>query len=158
MGYNSTIVICNDAWSSIDKDPAGWWAKTKEELSKAADGAPREYGFGCNANGFWAAGNHHADNVSVFTVGGNMVTKLGEFHGRWRQDPEDILFMLGEIAGYAGRRLVRMKSGRAAEKALRDVSWLIKHHTESATAQTDYFAMRAHERVRDFLKSMAEAK
>jgi hypothetical protein len=115
MGFNSTVVICNDAFSAIDDDPAGWWARTKTAISHAHMGhKPVEYGFGHHANGFWAVSNHHADQVSLIAVGGNYPTVLFQEHwgNRGHHSDEDKLELLRRAAGQLGYTLTKKPVGR----------------------------------------------
>jgi len=83
MGYNSVIFICNDAMGEIDRDPEGWWKKTKHELMSGSctRGWPKEYGFGSHVNGFYAVWNQHADMTGIIIVGQNMVEVVHNRYG-----------------------------------------------------------------------------
>ena len=110
MGGNSVVFICNDAWGEIDKDPAGWWAKTREALMSSAcmGGETKEYGFGCHANGFRAIWNLHADFGGLIAVGGNWAQVISSMYGCWRHnDPKVQLELLAKAADRLGYKLIR---------------------------------------------------
>ena len=113
MGYNSAITICNDAMPEIDKDPAGWWKRTKRALhsSPCMKGEPVEYGFGGHANGFFAAVNKHADVHTVLAVGGNYVSVLWQGHlgNTGHHTEEQQVKLLEYLADKLGYRIVRKK-------------------------------------------------
>lgn len=114
MGFNSTIVICNDAMGEIDRDPAGWWAATRHHLSHAMGDEAVNYGYGSHVNGFWAVANKHADMVSLVAVGGNYPTILfQEYWGnRGHHSEEDKVELLRRAAGQLGYVLTKKPPGR----------------------------------------------
>jgi hypothetical protein len=77
MGFNTTLLILNDAMGEIDKDPAGWWQKTQRQLYEPPN---TDYGFGHHGNGFRVVANSHADMVNVIAVGGNYASILGTIY------------------------------------------------------------------------------
>jgi hypothetical protein len=156
VGYNSTIVICNDVFSEIDKDPAGWWARAKTELDRSMDGAPREFGFGSAANGFWAAANHHADNVSLLMVGGNMVSNLGTFYGRWRHEAEDVLEVIDTVALYMGRNVVRLPDGKMRRRGLRAVQDIINGFVDDFGYR--YGDLRGRQRAAELFRKLRDLR
>lgn len=121
MGYNSVIMLCNDALDAIDKDPYGWWMKTwralsalpghalpKEEQKYATDSG--EYGHGSYANGFQAVWNRHSSSVGLIAVGHNRAEVLLDtyvavhksFHTK-----EGKVALLKELADKLGYRVVK---------------------------------------------------
>jgi hypothetical protein len=109
MGYNSTLMILNDAMDEIDRDPQGWWEKAKQHLSELHHSSkPIEFGHGSHGNGFYSVTNVHADITSIIAVGGNHTTVLGQFHNGGRHyRPEDQLEILKRLADQMGYRLIR---------------------------------------------------
>ena len=108
MGRNTTILILNDSFDVIDKDPVGWWQATKEValntfLRKELTGrtgnvlgsAGVEYGFGGHANGFRVVCEDHADYTNVIAVGGNHATSLLRIHngGRHHEEVDQVLLL-----------------------------------------------------------------
>lgn len=110
MGYNSMIMVCNDIFDAIEKDPSEWWRKTRGRLAvRLMHSEPDEYGFGVSANGCWAVHNAHADNVGLYIVGGNYVTQVGpliHWGSRGHHRSEDIVDLLRIAAEKYGYDLV----------------------------------------------------
>lgn len=146
MGYNSVLFICNDALDQIDKDPAGWWAKAKSELMRCTDGEPREFGFGCHANGFYAVSNRHADNGVLILAGGNTVTVLHDAYGRWKHSPEDIVGVLKDAALKHGHRMLPL-----SKKMLRP---FLRSAEQNAIGSRHPRARRRAERLLEYLKGL----
>ncbi len=117
MGYNTTLLLLNDAIREIDKDPAGWWKETRLHLSTfngRRDGeSGHDYGFGTHANGFTIAQVAHADVTSLIAIGGNYSTVLLSEMGLGSQHTEEgqikILKALARKLGYTVSRKPRKK-------------------------------------------------
>jgi len=82
MGYNTTVVVYNDALGAIENDPTfgSKVAKAVRHLS-VSDGKPVDIPAGNHANAAMAVESHHADNTAVITVGGNLGIKQLELGG-----------------------------------------------------------------------------
>ena len=108
MGYNTTLVILNDAMSEITKDPVGWWEETQHNIAsfqrRPSLDTGNDYGFGMHANWFEVAQVAHADVTSVIAVGGNYSTVLLAEYGLGSQHTEEgqikILKALAKKLGY----------------------------------------------------------
>lgn len=118
MGYNTTVMVLNDALGYIEKDP-----KFGENLAKAiyqksglrdkgvdvpahayVDGEPR----GVHCNAATVIETHHADGTAIVAVGQNYGTKLDECYYVGRHDLyEGQLKILQQLASYMGYRLVK---------------------------------------------------
>lgn len=114
MGFNTTLLILNDAMGVIDDDPAGWWAETKKHLYDAQKGEPVTFGHRGYANHFTVVGNYHADETVLMAVGGNYATILhrdyrGMGGGGGHHEPEDQLKLLKRAAEKHGYTLVRKR-------------------------------------------------
>jgi hypothetical protein len=111
MGFNSTIMICNDCIDAIEKDPAGWWTAAWEALSLGK--LPQRFGIGGCVNGFLAVAQHHADVHSVIAVGGNYATVLWQgMRGiAGHHEEADIIKLLKAAASKYGYRLVKKPGG-----------------------------------------------
>lgn len=121
MGYNTVLFICNDMLDAIDKDPVGWWAKTKENINRMGD-HPKHYGFGSSANGFIVVTSFHSsDNVVVY-AGGN--TADFEFVPRSFWSVEDRLLNLRHLAEKMGHRLT-MQPKRKLHQAWLDAKRML---------------------------------
>ena len=76
MGFNTTVVVLNDALRYIEKDPR-FGAKLVQAILAIHDpGGKRDVaagasGIGCHVNGATVVETHHADTVVSVDVGGN---------------------------------------------------------------------------------------
>lgn len=70
MGFNSLLLINNDAMGAVDEDPVTWWGLVKRALSTAMR-EPATFGFKGFANYFTAIWCQHADTMGLIAVGGN---------------------------------------------------------------------------------------
>lgn len=87
MGFNTTVVVLNDALHQIAGDP-----KFGKTLADAIDGLQingrRPYvGAGFHANAATVIETHHADGLVAVAVGGNYGKDLG-YVGGYRTDPD----------------------------------------------------------------------
>jgi molybdopterin biosynthesis enzyme MoaB len=106
MGYNTTIVVINDALNEIETDP---------EFGKKLAQAIRSMGYGNNDRIDVAAGNHvnaahvveshHADSSVVVTVGGNLGLVRASAYG-WTNTRETQTKLLKEWASTLGLEVV----------------------------------------------------
>lgn len=100
MGFNTTVVVLNDALDQISKDPL-----FGQKLADAVLylGGPSKFhldipsGNSCNAA--TVVETHHADEVVVVAVGGNYGRILG-YGGGWKGSDLDILKSLAWKMGY----------------------------------------------------------
>jgi hypothetical protein len=108
MGFNSVILICNDAVCKIEDDPKGWWKKAWSKLSELTYGKTKTFGHGNHGNAFQAVWNQHADFTGVIMVGQNGATVFGSsLYGKHHTE-EGQLKILKEILrdkGYTIRKL-----------------------------------------------------
>lgn len=114
MGYNTTVVVLNDALGQIEKDPdfGKKLAAAVKKVSCFQHDPSFHYSMGdvsagnhCNAA--TVIETHHADNTSVVLVGGNCGTSLGETYGWNHNEEEHQVRMLQDIAGKLGYDLVK---------------------------------------------------
>jgi hypothetical protein len=102
MGYNSAILILNDALSAIDADPSGFWEKARNEiLGYRRSEKQNTFGHGGYANYFKVITSHHMNEARVFAIGGNDAVLMHETYdgsGAHEKDPEFKLRLLREMA------------------------------------------------------------
>jgi len=103
VGFNSTIIVMNDALHEIKEDP-DFGRKVYEGISKIS----RRNGFenirsGCFGNAATVIETHHADQQCVVSVGGNTAEILGYSH--WRADALTTIRDLAREFGYGLRKL-----------------------------------------------------
>lgn len=108
MGFQTTIMILNDALGEIDNDPKGWWEKTSEMIkAHRGNSDPQSYGFGSFSNGFTLVDVHHADVTSVIAVGGNYSTILSKLPRQSHHSEEHELELIKKLAKKHGYKLVK---------------------------------------------------
>jgi len=83
MGYMTTIMILNDCWDQIEKNPE----KFIENIRNGMDGIDEynrmgrkfinNYSIGNCGNSIDIAMSHHADDFRLYLVGQNMMTTFG---------------------------------------------------------------------------------
>lgn len=106
MGYNSTLVVYNDALDCISKDP-NFGKKVKDAIMSLNSPISRQYiSSGMHHTAAIAIETHHADHLIVSAIGGNNAINLG-YGGHCDDSPEQILKTLAENLGY---RLVKKRS------------------------------------------------
>lgn len=107
MGFNSTVVVMNDALHDIRGEAAFGAMLHDAVLEHYSYGGPVDVRAGCHANAATVVDCHHADNTSLILVGGNCASVLGEWFG-WRhhlrEEQERLLKLAADALGY---RLVR---------------------------------------------------
>lgn len=126
MGFNTTLVIMNDALHIIEKDP--------EFGAKVAQAAQN---FGCygkkhvdissggHCNAATVVDCHHADQTSIILVGGNMGTVAVPYAGGWDHSEKAQERMLRYWADKMGFRLTKKAKRKSNPKVL-DLAALVK--------------------------------
>lgn len=109
MGYNSTIVVLNDALHEIEKDPEFGSKVAKAIRALSVKEGPIDIRAGGHVNAASAVETHHADGINLIAVGGNCGTDLG-YSGNYRAQPEDLLRELARKLGY---QIVRNREKKA---------------------------------------------
>lgn len=107
MGYNSTIVVLNDALHMIEQDP-DFGKKIGDAIRGLSLGRQQNiYAStpqGGSSSAATAVETHHADGTAVVAVGGNCATVLGETFSTFHHGDEEtqirILQQLAEKHGY----------------------------------------------------------
>lgn len=116
MGYNTTVVVMNDAIDQIRND-ATFGRKLAEAILENAGTYRRvDVSAGNHANAAHVVEQHHADGLVVVGVGGNLGQVIG-IGGHWRLDvtrPEDLKVVLGNLAARIGYRLQRMPQAKTS--------------------------------------------
>ncbi len=120
MGYNTTVVIMNDALENIKNDKE-FGAKLVAAINHLQiDNKPIDVsatsGNITNVNAATVIESHHADDIVVVSVGGNYGKVLG-FGGNYDATKEQMLESLASSMGY---RLVKKTSKKLdyAEEAI----------------------------------------
>lgn len=87
MGFNTTIVVLNDALRQIEEDKDFGKKLVEGILKKTLHGDTVYVSAGNHANPVTIVEMHHADSNHLVMVGGNTGTDLGYVSG-YRLDPE----------------------------------------------------------------------
>ena len=111
MGYNSTIVVMNDALHDIEKDPD--FGKSLSNAISMHDRPEKHYQdvrAGCHCNAATVIECKHADVTSVIAVGGNYGSVIGSTYGYSHHKEEDKIKILKEIANQLGYTLHKKRN------------------------------------------------
>lgn len=106
MGYNTTVVVYNDALDQIERDTE--FGKKLSNAIYMLNQTPSgvDISSGSYANAARVIESHHADATTVVTVGGNLGVVQASAYG-WRQDDEALqLRLLKNWASRLGYALV----------------------------------------------------
>lgn len=105
MGFNSTMVILNDALHQIKEDKE-FGAKVYDAVTRMhGNKNPIDISAGFFTNAATVIESHHADMLKLIAVGGNYGQDLG-YCGFHNYTPEQ---MLKDMAKQMGYRLVKVK-------------------------------------------------
>lgn len=116
MGYNTSMIVLNDALGDIAKD-ADFGAKVRDavdELTLRMHVHGIDIHSGCSVNAATVIEYHHADETAIIAVGGNCASVLHETNGCDHHEDEFVMRALREIAAKLGYKLVksRKRAGR----------------------------------------------
>ena len=104
MGFNTTVVVMNDALHAIENDPD--FGKKLGDAIRSL-GGPHKFHADVSAlnhvNAATAIETHHADDFVVVAVGGNMGSVLG-YGGAYRNTDHEIVKTLAAHLGYELRK------------------------------------------------------
>ncbi len=71
MGFNTTVVVLNDALADIAGDP-DFGKNLADAITEAAMGRPQWVAAGRHGNAAYVVESHHADYQVMVRVGGNL--------------------------------------------------------------------------------------
>lgn len=118
MGFNTTVLIQNDALSSIEKDKDFATALVNAILMLSSNcslkygidvPAIADNGKSVFANAATVLEQHHSSETTIVAVGGNYGTVLGHYCSHKHHEPEDKLAIVKELADGLGFRLVKKR-------------------------------------------------
>lgn len=89
MGFNTTVVVMNDALSDIQRDPDFGKNLAAAILKLGLSNEPRDVHAGTHVNAATVIETHHADGVFGVLVGGNYGESLGRLLG-YRYDLSEL--------------------------------------------------------------------
>lgn len=108
MGYNSTLVIMNDALHEI-RDDKDFGKKVYDAVLTVTRGKSVDIAIGGFCNVATVIETHHADSIKLIAVGGNYGQDLG-YTGSYNSTPEELLKTLADNLGY---RVVKKPTKKA---------------------------------------------
>lgn len=110
MGFNTTVVILNDALGSIEEDK-DFGKKIAEAVSLLPrdNNKPVEIPSGWNANAAYVIECHHADSTAIIAVGGNCGEVLAYHYGYRINTHEEKVSLLRTLAKQLGCDVVEKK-------------------------------------------------
>ena len=114
MGYNTTVIVYNDALGEIEKDPQFGknLVRAIGELSRASqsDRPTVDVPSGCHGNAAMVVETHHADSCALVTVAGNLGICHVTEHGWDHHEVAGQERMLRAWAKKLGFKLVKEKT------------------------------------------------
>lgn len=110
MGYQTTIVVLNDAAHMITEDPK-FPKKLYDGINAMAlrPENPIDVSIGGHVNAVQIVAQEHADVMSIIASGGNSGRVIG--HGRWSNSDHTLLHNLAALHGFKLVPLKPFKSG-----------------------------------------------
>lgn len=99
MGYNTTLVVLNDALHEIREDK-DFGRKVYEAALTVSRGKRVDISIGGFANVATVIETHHADGIKLIAVGGNCGQDLG-YVGNYNATELDMLKALADKLGYS---------------------------------------------------------
>lgn len=109
MGYNSTVVVMNDAMTAIEKDPEFGKKLVQAILSQHGKNVPVDISSGGHVNAATVIDCHHSDYSSLILVGGNMGTVLVSDASGYKHDAFDQFDACSALAKKLGYKLTKKK-------------------------------------------------
>ena len=112
MGFNTGVLLLNDAIGNIEKDPVDF----QKNLFRAIfhdfrkNDTPVDFAIGNHVNGGTVFHMRHADSTGIYALGGNYVTLLGNHWSYSHHTPEAKLAILKELADQMGYTLHKKKA------------------------------------------------
>ena len=110
MGYNTTLIVLNDALEEIKGDPE-FGKKVAEAISRIVISEGRiDISAGNHCNAASVVESHHADISRLVLLGGNLGRPIDGVSFSWRTDPEteegrkDIMERLGAAWGFSVKK------------------------------------------------------
>jgi hypothetical protein len=110
MGFNSTVVILNDALNAIREDK-DFGHKVYDAVCAVQLGKTVDISSGHHVNAATVVESHHADGYRLVLVGGNTAYVLG-YAGHWSKDPkktEDLQTILNNVVEEYGLKVIKAR-------------------------------------------------
>lgn len=107
MGYNTGILILNDASHLIKENPESFVNNMTRAMGRMSSAREtQDFAIGYHANGGTVFHVDHADVVGVYAIGGNHVSRMAlEFNGGKHYTLEEKVKLLKSMADQLGYRI-----------------------------------------------------
>lgn len=115
MGYNSTVIVLNDALDQIEKDPEFGKNLSRAIMSLHRKGGAVDVPAGNHCNAASVVESHHADHSALVLMGGNYGSVVGSTFGWSHHEKDKQLEMLKRILGDMGYRVVKKPTRKTQE-------------------------------------------
>lgn len=111
MGWNTTVVVMNDALDAIERDPefGRKLGRAAAEIMVLPKGKMADVSALGHCNAASVIETHHADNTAIVTVGGNLGIAHLQTFGWNHHTEEGQVHLLREWADKLGFRLTRKR-------------------------------------------------
>ena len=108
MGYNTTVIVLNDALHEIREDK-DFGRKLYDAILSLSVRNAKDVSAGCYINAARVIETHHASGNAIVAVGGNCASVIGHVGGTHHkpEDKEKILRELASQLGYSLRKKAR---------------------------------------------------
>lgn len=106
MGYNTSVIVLNDAISNIRKDKDFNQRFADAVSQKIMRDKPIDVSAGGHVNAVRIIETHHADIIRPIFVGGNIGNVIDNVHIYWN-DNEPELTLLKQLANKLNYRIIR---------------------------------------------------
>lgn len=118
MGFNTAVLILNDAIDGIEKDPTDFAQNLMRAWGKFQHtGNPTDFAIGNHVNGGTVFHNSHADVTAVYAIGGNHTSKLHTvYNGGRHHSDEDRVKLLKEFAAEMGYTITKKRKTKRKGK------------------------------------------
>jgi hypothetical protein len=105
MGYNTSVIILNDALGQLKEDRE-FRPRLADGISKLSIRRPQDVRIGQHVNACHVLETHHADQMLPILVGGNFGRVIESTYVRWSSEEMelDLLQQLAKKHGYTLRR------------------------------------------------------
>jgi hypothetical protein len=111
MGFNTTVIVMNDAVDQIANDPTFGKKLAQAIMGMFGDRRPIDVSAGNHLNAATVIESHHADNTALVAVGGNFATALLQTCGYRHHEVQGQEQLLRELADKLGYRISKKPAG-----------------------------------------------
>jgi hypothetical protein len=113
MGWNTTVILMNDALDDIRQDP-DFGKKLVSAASAAIDGKRHDVSALGHVNAATVIETHHADHIVPVLIGGNTGQVVKGTYIGWADDEKEIT-LLRQLAEKHGMRLSKKPARKAGK-------------------------------------------